>query len=538
MSQKPPLARGKSTSSIKSLTDERTRKKKQFTVRSHKNSSRNLTKPPKLTHEHASDHLRVLAPLTNIDHPAQRMQIIRSKSTDAVIMCRRRQSDVAASRAKSVGITKLVTKSPGNMDCIESETKKGTHISVENGHGEESDHEELIISDSNSDGTPMNISSDTDEENVDHDKITETTEISITDKGIRNIKNELKKLSLVPHVENIDKTTTAAPKFPNKQLIIENSPQSQHLGLYNVVLSQSTGIERKLSDESISKSANQPVLSKDLKHTSALSRSHSQFKISQTTKDSSTSSRNSNISFRATNTVDNQFQGADGLPVNRTQQRLWLQRENSIMDLSNQASRLSLYSYSTNIQDKMEFERLSREYLTVRRYWNPVVKSLKRNRKRQCNVDTIPLSNNVARKLRNSQMALSYKSMGRINSTNNKDSQPPSSSEMTIQPSFNSSKYSSKNSKLVKTGAQSETQFILTAMWLEGWKSNNPSVNINDKGDVPRTLQRQNFRFTTGSPDSVKIDLASIRLQAQQAQSRFVDMNLSSALSTGQIKPS
>ncbi|QPG73678.1 hypothetical protein FOA43_000991 [Brettanomyces nanus] len=56
----------------------------------------------------------------------------------------------------------------------------------------------------------------------------------------------------------------------------------------------------------------------------------------------------------------------------RTQQRLWLQRENlnSLVDLSD-----SNNPFTTNLT-RMEYEKLSREYLNIRRFRNPVFKSI------------------------------------------------------------------------------------------------------------------------------------------------------------------
>ncbi|SCU99213.1 LANO_0F01156g1_1 [Lachancea nothofagi CBS 11611] len=63
----------------------------------------------------------------------------------------------------------------------------------------------------------------------------------------------------------------------------------------------------------------------------------------------------------------------------RTQQKLWLQRENSIMDLSSHSSSPDSIFLASNIEVKREFERISREYTNVRRFNNPVTASLNRN---------------------------------------------------------------------------------------------------------------------------------------------------------------
>ncbi|SCU81117.1 LAFA_0C02828g1_1 [Lachancea sp. 'fantastica'] len=62
----------------------------------------------------------------------------------------------------------------------------------------------------------------------------------------------------------------------------------------------------------------------------------------------------------------------------RTQQKLWLQRENSLIDLSSQTPTLDTIFLASNIEVKREFERISREYTNVRRFSNPVTASLNR----------------------------------------------------------------------------------------------------------------------------------------------------------------
>lgn len=62
----------------------------------------------------------------------------------------------------------------------------------------------------------------------------------------------------------------------------------------------------------------------------------------------------------------------------RTQQKLWLQRENSIMDLSAQNSTVDSIFLPSNIEARREFERISREYANVRRFGNPFNDSLVR----------------------------------------------------------------------------------------------------------------------------------------------------------------
>lgn len=62
----------------------------------------------------------------------------------------------------------------------------------------------------------------------------------------------------------------------------------------------------------------------------------------------------------------------------RTQQKLWLQRENSIQDLSSQNTSPDAVFLASNVEVRREFERISREYTNVRRFSNPLADSLSR----------------------------------------------------------------------------------------------------------------------------------------------------------------
>ena len=62
----------------------------------------------------------------------------------------------------------------------------------------------------------------------------------------------------------------------------------------------------------------------------------------------------------------------------RTQRKLWLQRENSIMDLNVQNGSANSLFMVTNVDVKREFERITHEYTNARRYNNPLDASLHR----------------------------------------------------------------------------------------------------------------------------------------------------------------
>ncbi|CDO94916.1 unnamed protein product [Kluyveromyces dobzhanskii CBS 2104] len=70
----------------------------------------------------------------------------------------------------------------------------------------------------------------------------------------------------------------------------------------------------------------------------------------------------------------------------RTQQKLWLQRENSIQDLTSQNPSADSVFLASNVEVRREFERISREYTNVRRFSNPLAESLSRISQQQ-NID-------------------------------------------------------------------------------------------------------------------------------------------------------
>lgn len=100
---------------------------------------------------------------------------------------------------------------------------------------------------------------------------------------------------------------------------------------------------------------------------------------------SSSTNKDSNITTKATldDNLSNfsQFlksENTDG-GDSRTQRKLWLQRENSIMDLNlqNDTSADSIFM-ATNVDVKREFERISHEYTSLRRFYNPIDSALTR----------------------------------------------------------------------------------------------------------------------------------------------------------------
>ncbi|GCE99455.1 hypothetical protein ZYGM_002643 [Zygosaccharomyces mellis] len=89
-----------------------------------------------------------------------------------------------------------------------------------------------------------------------------------------------------------------------------------------------------------------------------------------------------------------QFLKSDSIDgESRTQRKLWLQRENSILDLSSQHESGDSIFMASNIEVKREFERISHEYTNVRRFSNPIEEALARVDSEQKNMG-IKNSNN------------------------------------------------------------------------------------------------------------------------------------------------
>lgn len=113
--------------------------------------------------------------------------------------------------------------------------------------------------------------------------------------------------------------------------------------------------------------------------------------------------------------TENGTDGSDGSKINnfsqflksdmsegdsRTQRKLWLQRENSIMDLSVQNVSSGSLFMVTNVDVKREFERISHEYTNSRRFYNPLDASLDRyeaNQRQQEDKDKTNITNSKSR---------------------------------------------------------------------------------------------------------------------------------------------
>lgn len=189
-----------------------------------------------------------------------------------------------------------------------------------------------------------------------------------------------------------------SPPAPRSQ----ESKESKELAQYyqNMILSQSTGAIRAFSDQPFQNSllnlnrqnhieyihSNDKISSINSQNYSNIKNSNNSLKqFTVNPSNLATSHESSMLSFRAEPGLAlTSLPSKDGTPNNfnsfiknsntnietRTQQKLWLQRESSLLDLS--------MLNSSNPQIRREFERMSREYLNARRFSNPVIDSVKR----------------------------------------------------------------------------------------------------------------------------------------------------------------
>ena len=98
--------------------------------------------------------------------------------------------------------------------------------------------------------------------------------------------------------------------------------------------------------------------------------------LAETTSSTATHLTNRTDTSSNFNNFSQFLQSDNGGAESRTQQKLWLQRENSILDLSAQNPTTDSIFLASNIEVKREFERISREYTNVRRFCNPLNESL------------------------------------------------------------------------------------------------------------------------------------------------------------------
>lgn len=180
-----------------------------------------------------------------------------------------------------------------------------------------------------------------------------------------------------------DSMANEEPRFPQQNIAKETSRSTQP-NFSNAISGLTTSLQGSgpesfygsaRMDNFLQKRASQnSMLRSDLRSLLSSERPHSSLHREQ-------SPPSSNINNFA------QFLKSDGLDgESRTQRKLWLQRENSIMDLSAQNEATDTIFMASNVEVKREFERISHEYTNVRRFSNPVEEALARVDKKQKNI--------------------------------------------------------------------------------------------------------------------------------------------------------
>ena len=178
----------------------------------------------------------------------------------------------------------------------------------------------------------------------------------------------------------------------------------------------------------------------------------------------------------------------------RTQRKLWLQRENSIMDLNLQNDSVDSLFMSSSVELKREFERISHEYTSVRRYYNPIAASITRL---EANYQKGGVEKfNVANAHSNKKSTTKKKS-GHL--SNNSTS---SGNDIFVE---YSSSYSgnNKNEEFISKVQSSKLQSILSSMWKEESAAFNNEVNPLNKSSSREDVNDSSDNSKNGSHISV-----------------------------------
>ena len=174
----------------------------------------------------------------------------------------------------------------------------------------------------------------------------------------------------------------------------------------------------------------------------------------------------------------------------RTQRKLWLQRENSIMDLNLQNDSVDSLFMSSSIELKREFERISHEYTSVRRYYNPIAASITRL---EANYQKGGVEKfNVANAHSNKKSTTKKKS-GHL--SNNSTT---SGNDIFVE---YSSSYSgnNKNEEFISKVQSSKLQSILSSMWKEESAAFNNEINPLSKSSSRDDINGSSDNTKNGS---------------------------------------
>lgn len=404
--------------------------KKQFSARSHARSAsygRNLNK---------------LGRITSIEEIHQRPALNRSKSTDGTLGRKNRsytklsalqplsrtRSHQSVQRGNGKAVLEL-HKEEDSSDDENNDTDKNNDKSDDEDEVDEVEEfsdEETTAPKPNEptqvqlsykappqfshNSIPKNSSFSSEPVENQHVKQKESVEGSVKLDATR-LESEASKLNLNDINDKIDNTNTHSKDNQG----VDQYKESLSQYYQNMILSQSTGVVRAFGDQpfmnslvhdqinqgNLKEGALQYIHSNDhisgtlanLKSTSSSTNSLRQFTMHHPNQHHSSNESSSMSSYKAKEPSGVSFasrtprESMNGTPNNfsqflktnnsnietRTQQKLWLQRENSLLDLPSASG-----NNSNNPQLRRDFERVSREFVNVRRFANPCLESVKR----------------------------------------------------------------------------------------------------------------------------------------------------------------
>lgn len=156
-------------------------------------------------------------------------------------------------------------------------------------------------------------------------------------------------------------------------------------------------------------------------------------------------------------------------PTTRTQQKLWLQRQNMEGAVTDGSALLSP-------EKKREFERITKEYINVRKYTNPIIESIERIRTVRVGASTnLPLHNPKQRRTSVEIEGLSQSLPKRVTSLSATTLNSMADFNLEDNNPYNGSWHKDITSNSAATAAAIGTvPYLLQKIWTEGWKD--PSI--------------------------------------------------------------
>lgn len=213
----------------------------------------------------------------------------------------------------------------------------------------------------------------------------------------------------------------------------------------------------------------------------------------------------------------------------RTQQKLWLQRD---LNLPHQQHQSSLSSLLLTTEQRREFERISKEYQSVRNFYSPVVGSLERLKNDRFKIGQ---NNNMIPKTRKGNKQSNGSSSNNNLSGSSRSGSPTSSDYYSSGLSQSLPKrVSSLSATTLKSPTtpsntwhavsptySSNIAYLLNRMWMEGTSgSGSESDNNNDPENNSQQNNNTNNKNSSSSP-TFSGNAPSINSQAQLVNARI-----------------